>query len=322
MESVPPAGESPGSSRLGYGCASLMARTGSRASRELLDAAFESGIAYFDVARSYGYGEAERVLGELARGRREELTIATKLGIAPPRRRHGLAIARAAARPLVRAVPSLRGVARRRAEGMATHGSFDLETARGSLEASLRELRTDHVDVLLLHECEPADVTPELLELLRERVVAGQVRRYGVATGVEAARAILAAHPDESLVAQVPFDVARGVEPPLETGAGDLVMHSTLAGLGRLHDLLISSDGDLERWSGELDADLSRPEELGGIMLGAALAASPGARMLFASRDVTRIRANARVEPLPAERMRSFTDLVRRFSPAETGLSR
>jgi hypothetical protein len=282
---------------------------------QLLEAAFDSGVSYFDVARSYGYGEAEGVVGEFARGRRQQLTIATKLGIEPPRRSRGRTVARAAARRLAQAVPAARATLRRRAEGMTTHGSFGVPAARASLETSLRELRADYVDVLLLHECEPGDLTPELLEFLRERVAAGQVRRYGIATGREASRAILAAYPDEPLVVQVPFDAAGLDASFAPAGASDRqVVHSVLAQLGALHQRLIGPGGEVKRWSRELDVDLSCKAELSRLLLRVALAANPDGTTLFASRGIERVRANAQLEPLPVGRLTSFGDLVRGIS--------
>src|SRR5436189_5574701 len=102
-------------SALGFGCAQLMARTAHRDSLRLLEAAFGSGITHFDVARMYGYGEAESTLGEFVAPRRHQVTITTKLGIDPPQRGTGLSPARAAARPIVAVAPQARRLAPRHA---------------------------------------------------------------------------------------------------------------------------------------------------------------------------------------------------------------
>src|SRR5918997_1826870 len=49
----------------GYGCAALMARTSRAESVRLLEEAFDAGVTHFDVARSYGYGEAESQAGDV-----------------------------------------------------------------------------------------------------------------------------------------------------------------------------------------------------------------------------------------------------------------
>ena len=46
-----------------------------------LGCALDEGINHFDIARSYGYGEAEAFLGKFFKGRRDEVVIASKFGI-------------------------------------------------------------------------------------------------------------------------------------------------------------------------------------------------------------------------------------------------
>ena len=56
--------------RLGYGCSSLMGALGQKESLALLEAAYDAGVRHFDVAPLYGFGQAEGCLGEfLARHR-------------------------------------------------------------------------------------------------------------------------------------------------------------------------------------------------------------------------------------------------------------
>src|SRR3954452_8900176 len=74
----------PPSSRLGFGCGSVMGRVGRAASLRAIAAALDAGITHFDVARLYGYGEAETLLGEALRGRRDRVVIASKFGLMPP----------------------------------------------------------------------------------------------------------------------------------------------------------------------------------------------------------------------------------------------
>src|ERR1043166_773860 len=69
---------------LGFGCSSLVS-SGATNARRLLDTAFDGGVRHFDVARYYGYGEAEGALGDFAAAHRAQITITTKFGIEPPR---------------------------------------------------------------------------------------------------------------------------------------------------------------------------------------------------------------------------------------------
>ena len=47
----------------------------------MLGAAYDAGIRHFDVARSYGYGDAEGVVGEFLRGCSEQVTVTSKFGL-------------------------------------------------------------------------------------------------------------------------------------------------------------------------------------------------------------------------------------------------
>ena len=54
-----------------------------RQSLRAMGCAWDAGITLFDTARSYGFGDAEAVLGEFLRGKRDKAVIATKFGITP-----------------------------------------------------------------------------------------------------------------------------------------------------------------------------------------------------------------------------------------------
>ena len=86
---------------LGFGCSALTGSNRKIADR-LLQTAFDSGIRHFDVARYYGYGESEKILGAFLKSRRSEVTITTKFGIQPPRRASALGMALRAGRRILR----------------------------------------------------------------------------------------------------------------------------------------------------------------------------------------------------------------------------
>ena len=69
------------SSVLGFGCAPILGAVGAKTAQRALGCALDEGINHFDVARSYGYGEAEAFLGKFFKGRRDEVVIASKFGI-------------------------------------------------------------------------------------------------------------------------------------------------------------------------------------------------------------------------------------------------
>ena len=85
MEQIRLASSGRETTRLGYGCSSIMGALGRRQSLRLLEAAYDAGIRHFDVAPMYGYGEAESCLGEFLQRHPGQLTVTTKYGIAPPK---------------------------------------------------------------------------------------------------------------------------------------------------------------------------------------------------------------------------------------------
>lgn len=71
------------SSVLGFGCAPIMGSVDAKSSKRALDFAFDNGINHLDLARSYGFGEAEEFVGRLIKNKREKMVIASKFGIKP-----------------------------------------------------------------------------------------------------------------------------------------------------------------------------------------------------------------------------------------------
>jgi D-threo-aldose 1-dehydrogenase len=303
-------------SRLGFGCASLMGRLGRRDSIRLLEAAHESGITHFDTARSYGYGEAESALGEFLSRRRDAVTITTKLGIAPPRSSRRLAAAKGLARFVVRKAPGLRRRLRRQAGSMVAAGRFEPADARASLETSLRELGTDHVDILLLHECSPADLETEgLVDFLEAAVAGGHVRHWGIATDLNSTRAILGDLPERPSIVQLANNpLVRATERLPSGGDGALITHSAVAPVLPSLLKLVRDERPRERWSSELGLDCGQPTVLAELLLGYALNANARGIVLFSSTDAGRIRSNAALgESLPfsSEQIDRFAALAR-----------
>src|SRR5271166_922166 len=111
---------------LGFGCGSVLGRVGRSASLRAMNIAWEQGITLFDTARSYGFGEAEALLGEFLRGKRAQAVVATKFGIAPQK----LNAAQRAAAPVVRAarkVPGAHNLFRPSGNREVTPGQFTVE---------------------------------------------------------------------------------------------------------------------------------------------------------------------------------------------------
>jgi D-threo-aldose 1-dehydrogenase len=282
-------------SRMGFGCSGIMGRLGSRESARLIDAALDAGITHFDTARMYGYGDAEKALARILSARRGRVTTTTKVGILPPSRSPLKAAVRAAARHVVRLQPRLRSLIRRGAEGAVQHGVFDIPSIRTSFETSLRELGTDHVDILLLHECGPEDLRrPELVEFLEGLRQQGSIREFGIATTMERTRECLPILPGRAKVVQIPSSAWDGnaAEVRSQTSAG-IITHSSMG--ARFAELCATMDADPEmkrRWSKELGFDVGDRRRLGRAFLVHALDANREGCVLFSSTDTQTIFSN------------------------------
>ncbi|HSQ03899.1 MAG TPA: aldo/keto reductase, partial [Burkholderiales bacterium] len=170
-------------SQLAFGCAPVMGKVGRRAALTAMNAAHDQGVTHFDVARSYGYGEAEAVLGAFARGKRDRITIATKFGIAPRQSAKALRVLKPAVRAVLKHVTLAKSLVTKASSRVLATGRYDLDSARASFEESLRQLGTDYVDILFLHDCSPQDALGEdLLAWLDALVAAGKTRAWGIAT--------------------------------------------------------------------------------------------------------------------------------------------
>jgi aryl-alcohol dehydrogenase-like predicted oxidoreductase len=287
--------------RLGFGCSSVMGALGRRESGAMLEAAFDAGIRHFDVAPMYGFGQAEGCLGEFLGRHRGEVTVTTKYGIPPLRGQgwmglaHGLA--RAAARPVVRALPGLkRGM--KQVEGSmappAGKASFTAAEARDSLERSLRELRTDHIDVWLLHEATVDDLRDDgLLRLLEDAVASGKIGSFGVGSERARVEALLAARPEYCATVQFEWSV---MDPPVGAMKSFRMHHRALTeNIRGLHARLAQEKTRCAEWSREVGADLADRGALAALMLKAALEENPESVILFSSKRPEHIRQNVDV---------------------------
>jgi aryl-alcohol dehydrogenase-like predicted oxidoreductase len=131
---------------VGIGCNNFGRRLDAEATARVVLTALEEGITFFDTADTYGNGQSEEMLGAALKGRREEAVIASKFG-------H----------------PS----------GGEGHSGASRRWIRIAVEASLRRLGTDWIDLYQMHMPDPATPIEETLETLTELVSEGKVRCVG-----------------------------------------------------------------------------------------------------------------------------------------------
>jgi D-threo-aldose 1-dehydrogenase len=303
---------------IGFGCSALTGM-GEKQALQVLATAFDAGVRHFDVARYYGYGESEGLLGRFLKSRRAQVTITTKFGIDPPKRTSALRLAMQAGRKLVQLVPATRGFLRSRAQALVKGGMFNVNDARTSLETSLRELGTDYVDFYLLHDYVVSGTSPdELAAFLMEAAKAGKIRNFGLGTGIDNVLLALQSQPELCGVLQFENSVLhRNVARlPLSAQQRLTITHGSLGASYRSLSAFLKTHGELTRsWSTELAVDCSRDQTISALMLNYSVQTNPNGLVLFSSRDASRTARNVKAVLLPdisREQVELFGQLVER----------
>jgi len=137
-------------SAVGIGCNAFGQRVDRSGVSAILDAAQEVGVTLLDTADIYGRGASEELLGAALKGRRDEFVLATKFGMDM---------------------------------GGANGADHDVRGSRRyvrrAVEASLRRLQTDHIDLYQLHRPDPVTPIEETLSALTDLVREGKVGYLG-----------------------------------------------------------------------------------------------------------------------------------------------
>jgi D-threo-aldose 1-dehydrogenase len=301
-------------SAVGFGSASLTSLNDRARATALLETAFDAGITHFDTARLYGFGQAERIVGAFLKPRRDRVTIATKFGLQAPALGRRTAVLIPMAKKLLRRFPGMAARARRYAAQTVQSGRFTAAEARASLEASLRDLRTDYVDVLLLHEATLVDArSEELLRFLDDQVGRGTIRTYGLASNYTQLDGDASRLPVSLRVTQFENDVvtrqSRAIR-GLDKRA--VITHSAMRPLAEITAAATSRPDvarDFERNTG---LDLRRVEHAAPLLLQYAAAENPEGIVVFSARHPNRVRENACcLTTLPSqETMQQFVAVV------------
>jgi aryl-alcohol dehydrogenase-like predicted oxidoreductase len=308
---------------LGFGCAPIMGRVDRSTALDALEHAYDHGVNYFDVARSYGYGDAEAVVGEFLKGRREEVVVATKIGLSPPSHQRFLKLALPIARELMSWLPERgRDLLRSTAVKSGTtepEQQFGVKDVRESLETSLQALGTDYVDVLLLHACHPKDAAdPKLRKFLDSCVEKGKVRHYGLATSVDACSQVTREY-SAFRVAQFAHNVQDpGLDDfPTDRGVATIT-HSPFGQevnlIQRLTSYVSQHPEAGQMWSARVGLDMRYPSNIAKVLLSYALRKNQTGVVLCGMFDGNHLAANVGTvsEPVSSEALNEVVHSMRK----------
>lgn len=305
---------SPATTQLGFGTTSMMGLPSTKDRVALLECAFESGIRHFDTAPLYGYGEAERVVGEFLKGRREQVTVTTKYGMQPS------AVVKARwvnllARRILRLMPSLRATLSRKAQSLSKKSVFTAAGARRSLDQSLVALGTDHVDLFLLHEPAFDDAASEEIQrFLADELQGGRIRAFGCGGSHGVIQSIATANLPISRWLQFEDHVlSRRIEGIQSAGARCITFGSFKA-LPALTHWLASDPGRYAEWERELGCDCRSQGTLAALLQAGSHARNPAGIVLFSTHRADRIAAAVKVasgKRFSREQLHRFDELTR-----------
>jgi aryl-alcohol dehydrogenase-like predicted oxidoreductase len=132
---------------VGLGCNNFGGRIDEEATFAVIDAAIDAGVTFFDTSNTYGnHGASEELIGRALQGRRDQVVLATKWG-------------------------------KQMGDGAERRGSRDY--ILGAIEASLRRLQMDVIDLYQHHEEDPETPLEETVATVEQLVAEGTVRAWG-----------------------------------------------------------------------------------------------------------------------------------------------
>jgi len=148
---------------VGLGCNAFGRRIDQEASTKVINGALDAGVTFFDTAEGYGNGLSEIYIGNALKGRRDQVTIATKVGYN---------------------MLHVKG-----------KGKGSRDNIRVAIDLSLQQLQTDHVDLYQLHRPDPSTPIEETLGAFDELRTEGKIRLFGCSnyTGGQMSEAVAAA---------------------------------------------------------------------------------------------------------------------------------
>jgi aryl-alcohol dehydrogenase-like predicted oxidoreductase len=177
-------------SAIGLGCMGMVGWYGERddvEARATLERALDLGVTHLDTAAVYQDGANERFVGESIRGRRDQVFLATKCGLA------------------------------RSSEGRMVVDNRPATILR-SCDESLARLGTDHIDLFYLHRLDPSVPLQDSLGAMADLVAAGKIRYVGLSeVSATTLRQAYEIYPVAALQSELSLWTSSSAQPALDT---------------------------------------------------------------------------------------------------------
>jgi aryl-alcohol dehydrogenase-like predicted oxidoreductase len=193
---------------------------------------------------------------------------------------------------------------------------------RKSVETSLRNLRTHHLDALLLHEVDEHDLTDgAVMAMLEDLRAAGKINFYGIASTRARTRRLVAGYGRRISIVQTANTVFDdGLGPLGDRNRFLTITHSVFAeALDRIFKRL-SADVALQRqWAVLTGVNPAKREPIAELLLAEALDANQGGIVLFSTASPARVVAAARVareRPHTSDQIAGLRKFAAQIEPA------
>lgn len=279
---------------LGFGCVSLTAHEDRKKALDTLALAYDQGIRHFDVARLYGMGFAEGILGDFIKDKRDQLTVTTKFGLNPPSAPIKNQQLVQTIKKLLKKFPLINKYVRRKVSQGVSVSQYTPAEAQRNLEISLRELKTDYIDYYLLHEATLSDANKDdVVDFLNTKVQEGKIRRFGLGTSYVHLQDDCNLFRQEHSVFQFENSVLDNRLRTLRNCRNKLIItHSAISKWKEVASMAADRNDIASEYSNKLGIDLKKAGNITAGMLLFALMDNSDGKVLFASTRKEHILSN------------------------------
>lgn len=280
--------------QLGFGCVSLTTHESRSKALDTLQLVYEQGIRHFDVARLYGMGYAEGILGDFIKDKRSQVTVTTKFGLNPPSQPIKNRQVVQTIKKLLKAFPLVNKYVRRKVSQAVSVSQYTPSEAGRNLEISLRELKTDYIDYYLLHEATLSDANKDdIIDFLNRKVQEGKLRQFGLGTSyVNLQQDCGLFHPGYSVFQFENSVMDNRLRSLRNCGSKLMITHSAINKWKELSSLASGQKELRNEYSAKLGVDLGDAGNITASMLLFALQDNPTGKVLFASTNKDHILSN------------------------------